>query len=571
VTSTKQFDQKTIRAMAVSALVFGAALCNPANASVVISNGPTANMNCAVGRCTPTAKDAVLNVSDLQSLLNSGDVKVVSDRKAKDIVVTSTFYWASASKLTLDSYASITIQMPVYDQSSGALALITNDGGFGGALSFVELGSVSIWDLSNDLEINGHSYVLANDIATLNANIITNPSGYFALAKSYDASFDGSYKKPPIEVPFSGAFEGLGNTISNLKIRDKKTTKNVGLFATSSGVIADLVLQNFNVFGGDGGAIGGIVGANSGSIHGVFADGVTGDIGNTLGSASVGGIAGTNSGSIDWSISQGSVSDVYGGNAGGLVGNGVSGSITNSSSASNISGGENVRAGGLVGSNAGNISSSHASGAIIPLFGQTPVAGGLVGISWASGSISNSFATGSVTTGEFGFAGGLIGNNLGSINSCYATGNSSDGDTGGDIYGAGLAAFNSGTIANSYATGSVHAFSGYVGGLVGQNNNVVTASYSIGQISDMGFDFGGFVGVEHNSGGISDAYWDTDTSGIADPSRGAGNLPNDSGITGLTTKQLRSELPLGLDPLVWSESKFVNGGLPYLRALPPRH
>jgi hypothetical protein len=63
----------------------------------------------------------------------------------------------------------------------------------------------------------------------------------------------------------------------------------------------------------------------------------------------------------------------------------------------------------------------------------------------------------------------------------------------------------------------------------------------------------------------SDAYWDTKTSGT-DVAVGEGSS---NGITGRTTKQLKSGLPAGFDPTVWAEDKKINHGFPYLIANPP--
>ena len=82
---------------------------------------------------------------------------------------------------------------------------------------------------------------------------------------------------------------------------------------------------------------------------------------------------------------------------------------------------------------------------------------------------------------------------------------------------------------------------------------------------------GGFVGDDTGSAApTADNYWDLSTSGISDPSKGAGDSANDPGITGLTTAQLQSGLPAGFDPTVWCESAGINNGLPYLLALPPQ-
>ena len=49
-----------------------------AQASVQISSNPTHNMNCTGGVCTPTAKNADLNATDLANMLATSDVKVVT-------------------------------------------------------------------------------------------------------------------------------------------------------------------------------------------------------------------------------------------------------------------------------------------------------------------------------------------------------------------------------------------------------------------------------------------------------------------------------------------------------------
>jgi hypothetical protein len=78
------------------------------------------------------------------------------------------------------------------------------------------------------------------------------------------------------------------------------------------------------------------------------------------------------------------------------------------------------------------------------------------------------------------------------------------------------------------------------------------------------------VGRDLKSGDLSSTYWDLDTSGVSDPGQGAGNVPNDAGITGLTDTQLKSGLPDGFDPKVWGSNPKINNGYPYLFANPPQ-
>jgi hypothetical protein len=102
---------------------------------------------------------------------------------------------------------------------------------------------------------------------------------------------------------------------------------------------------------------------------------------------------------------------------------------------------------------------------------------------------------------------------------------------------------------------------GYAGGTM--------FSYSTSAVSGNGATIGGFVGFDA-AGGMHHALWDLDTSGISDPHQGAGNIPDDSGIKGVTDAQLRSGLPKGFDPNVWGQSPNVNNGYPYLLANPPQ-
>jgi hypothetical protein len=128
---------------------------------------------------------------------------------------------------------------------------------------------------------------------------------------------------------------------------------------------------------------------------------------------------------------------------------------------------------------------------------------------------------------------------------------------------------NKGNVSNSYATGAASGGSGAeVGGLAGETRGSIENSYSTGTATGGSGSFvGGLIGFDNSGGDIENAYWDTTTSGISNPSRGAGNVANDAGITGFTTAQLQSSLPAGFSTAYWSQSAGVNGGLPYLTSL----
>ncbi len=155
----------------------------------------------------------------------------------------------------------------------------------------------------------------------------------------------------------------------------------------------------------------------------------------------------------------------------------------------------------------------------------------------------------------------------------YATGNVTAADDITIADSGGLVGFNAdtGNIVNCYATGATSVGdSDGAGGLVGVNALTISNSYSTGAPTSTGAAVGGSIGFDISNGGISNDYWDTKTSGITDPSQGAGNIANDPGITGETAAQLQAGLPVGFDPTIWAENANINGGLPYLIANPPQ-
>jgi hypothetical protein len=544
----------------------------PASAAVTVSTAATQNMVCAAGVCSPTAVDAELNVNDLEAMLASGNVAVTtasSGVQASDIRIDAQVSWYSANMLTLDAYKSVTIDRSMKAAGAGGLSVITDDGGSGGEFAFEHDGSLTFRDFSSALLINGTAYQLVGSIAALAGAIAANPSGAFALANTYDASGDGTYTASPVPTVFTGAFNGLGNTISNLTINDPAENAYVGLFAeiSSNATLNNLTLTNLNVTGGYGTSdatstkcVGGLVGfADGGVIAHVAGTGAV-----TAGQyASVGGLLGIGDGAIESSVANFSVSNGLLGNAGGLVG-GADGLIADSYATGNVSGSGFV--GGLVGFNyLQTIKHSYATGAVSGVDTYT-YAGGLVGIN--EGNVARSSASGIVNCQLT--CGGLAGMNGGSpagtdtISESYATG-----DVSGSVAG-GLVGYNQDSITDSYAIGSASGKG--AGGLVGDNavagEILLKRAYSSGAVNATEYA-GGLVGYDQFSGSINKAYWDTTTSDITNKGQGAGNVEDDPGIKALSNTKLQSDLPKGFSPRVWKENADINGGLPYLIANPP--
>jgi len=543
-------------------------------------------MACSAGACTATAKAAVLNVTDLQSMLADGNVTVSTGsgaiaRQADDIVVTAGFTWTSSHLLTLDAFRSISVEQPVVVAGAGGVSLTTNGGGTGGVLEFRRKGNIGFWGTGNSLSVNGTAFTLAATIDQLVSAIKANRGGAFALAADLDASRHKVFKRSPL--PFlSGTLEGLGHTIANLSI--SVGSGNAGFIAAveQSALVENLSLEKEVVAGNAD--VGGLAGFSKGHIRRVR---VEGTIHQLSGAYSAGGIVGFNKGIVEQASSGATVYGagyteageiagnssgpiesstatgwVFGGYAaGGIVGSG--GIITNSNSSASVTGTTYV--GGVAGQ-ATAITNCRASGPVTGL--SDSKAGGLVGQIY--GSISGSSATGSVTatgTTVGVYAGGLVGQAAGPVSQSFATGNVSISGVGPELWAGGFAGV-AGNIENSYATGAVTATApAIIGGFVGvQYHGPIQYSYSSGAVSGAaGSRVGGFAGAVDVADQISDAYWDTTTSGtktgVADGNTG--------GVAGLTTAQFVSGLPPGFDASVWGENSAVIRGLPYLLGNPP--
>jgi len=375
-----------------------------------------------------------------QALTFTGGNGLAVKTGAGDITISNPISLANGT-LTLDSYQSIWVNAPItISGSSGAAALTTNDGGTGGDYSF-DLhsngfaGSLSFTAGSGgSLSINGTPYILLYsmaDMQAINAND-TALTGHYALANSLDATATSgwvpigtngtggvtggfSIGPPPHQLGFSGTFEGLGHTISNLTV-NQATGGNVGPFGDSSGTIRDIGMVGGSVTGA-GSSVGGLVGSNDGTVIYTYE---TGTVAASAIFSDLGGLVGKNgdSGTVSFSFATGAVSGLFGNIAvGGLVGASF-GTLDDSYAAGAVTGANSAyEIGGLVGNNTGSsISDSYASGAVIGGSGSTQV-GGLVG--WnLNGTMTNTYASGAVSGSTK--VGGLVGQNTsGTLSNTY--------------------------------------------------------------------------------------------------------------------------------------------------------
>ena len=515
-----------------------------------------------------------------------------------DIHVNDAVSWSANNTLTLDAFRHININQSI-TATTGKLALLYGQGSTDGVIDSVtsaynvnapvnlsagpnfstKLGSdgavknfTVITSLGAAADATGGAATLQGMAAT--ANLATN----YVLGSNIEACATGGCGTPanawnagagftPIgysTTPFTGTFDGLGHTISNLTI-NRETENYVGLFGFSAGSFIPDVgmvgssIRNVGLVGGSVRGVnfvGGLVGyMDYGMVSSSYA---TGDV---RGNQNVGGLVGTHTSptTITNSYATGNVEGIS--NVGGLVGYNI-GTVSNSYATGHVTGvgEENVGIGGLVGSNSGSISNSYATGSVDGGGGNSRSAGGLVG--YNDGTVYNSYAkVGDV----FGASevGGLVGTSYGEVTYSYATGNVegissigglvgySDNDGGvvdnsyatGSVSGTysvgGLVGDNSGgSIINSYATGSVSG-DDKVGGLVGGGYGPVDKSYATGLVIGTS-NFGGLLGFHDFSGGygsVNSSFWDSDINLIGIGSSTPGDT---TGATGRTTAEMMS-------------------------------
>ncbi len=491
---------------------------------------------------TIAATGGNMSGATLTASLTAGNVIIASTSGTTgtlgDVNVNDAVSW-SANKLTLNAFNNININANLNGSGSASLALVYGQGA-------VTASNTSSYILKNGVQVNlpagpNFSTKLGSDGVVKNYTVITalglansgtttdlqgmsgNLAGRYALGGNIDATATSTWNAGAGFAPvgsyisfgcvgcFTGAFDGLGHTITGLTI-NRPATDYIGLFGYGkASAISNVGLVGGSVSGAF--SVGGLAGTNFGTITNSYS---TGNVSN---SDTVGGLVGKNFGTITNSYSTGNVSGTF--SVGGLVGhNGSVTTITNSYSTGSVTG-SSSEVGGLVGFNqSGPITNSYSTGSVR----GTANVGGLVGYNTGD-PISNSYSTGSVSgSGSNGSVGGLAGYNGGAITKSYSTGTVTAPTSTFDV--GGLVGFNGWIITDSYSTGAVSGGT-RVGGLVGGNNGTITNSYSTGAVSGT-TSVGGLAGFAWAGAITTSSYWDTQTSGQA----------TSAGGTGLTTAQM---------------------------------
>ena len=506
----------------------GTWLIDPADFTIASGN---------TGTITGGTPSANVSGATLSTALSSGNVTILSSQGTAagqgDINVNDAVSW-SANQLTLTAARHININAVM--TVSGGSTLVMQTGHANGVDAAVPGGTVNV-GLNGDgsfkgrvdfagrsgsgiLTINGagfsviNSLGVASDAAGAGSPATTlqgiaaagNVSGNYVLGGDIDASATSTWNMSTGATPvaagftpigtsataFSGVFDGLGHTITGLRI-NLPATANVGLFGATGGAST---VRNVGLVGGSvsgASSVGGLSGANIGTVSNAYATTTV------SGTTTVGGLLGSNTGgTVSNAYASGNVSGTT--TVGGLVGSSTGGSVASSYAGGAVSGTTSV--GGLMGSNTSVVTNSYATGNVT----GGSIVGGLMGSS-TTGNVTTTYATGNVVaTGSD--VGGLMGTNVSVVSGAYATGS-----VVGTSGVGGLIGTSSATVSSTYATGNVTGTSG-IGGLIGTSSGAVTLSFATGSVAGTS-GAGGLIGTSSNAVSLSYAIGDVSgTSGV---------------------------------------------------------
>jgi hypothetical protein len=485
----------------------GTLLLDPYDVS--ISNSRTSNGSINGGTFTPNGDSSVLNANDLAKALALSNIIVTTGGagspglQAGNITVERavTVIWSADTKLTLSAYSDINFQpgAVIQNTGNGTLVLQADKSGTGsGKVSFQSdsrncetclapgrvdfsqsTGTVSIFYNPMPLQTSGNkyenptSYLCSGSCST--GGVLAQASqltAYMLVNTPSDLQIVSTSARRPDAY-------ALGRDIdaSNFAPLGSATTPLNTIFDGQGHTISNLKIapndastNNIGLFAAVGSA---------GTIRDLNLTNVSVNANPGVTSQWVGTLAGTNAGTISNVSASGQVNGgtIVNVGLGGLVGfnspgatiTGSSATATVTSTASVIQNGpdcsasnscQNVSAGGLVGQNFGSIADSSAGGNVS--VGSNGTGGGLVGFN--SGIIENAFASGNVTG---------------------AAGSKGINGQGGSTTLGGLAGVNQGLISDSSASGNVGSPSVanlQAGGLVGDNAGAIFSSSATGNV-----------------------------------------------------------------------------------------
>ncbi|UQP11803.1 filamentous hemagglutinin N-terminal domain-containing protein [Burkholderia cepacia] len=276
---------------------------------------------------TPGASRQGTIVADtLSRNLGMTDIELVAEQGK--LSVDGPVNWASGNQLTLTSRqgdvavngalratganAGVAIDAAQGAQINAPVALTGANARFKldyvGTYSLGNSASVTLSGAGAGFESNGFLHTVIQTLAQLQA-INANLGGLYVLGNDIAGGYyNTTFQTIGADTPFSGAFDGLGHSVSRLSITSG--SPYAGLFGLNTGRIANLVLKSSNVGAAAGPgpvAIGAVAGENRGEIANVVVSDNTLVRAGASRSNVLGGLVGINRGSVAQSSFTGRV------------------------------------------------------------------------------------------------------------------------------------------------------------------------------------------------------------------------------------------------------------------------
>ena len=295
------------------------------------------------------------------------------------VIVDSGIRWTSSADLTLDAAADIHVRAPILAEHANAVLTFKYGQGAvaaGNTADYHVLAPIGLNGGPNFVTLKGsdgtpitHTVInavgLENDSGGLTLQGMRgNLAGHYVLGSSLNighvAGWNSGAGFTPVgdnSTPFTGTFDGLGNTLIGLTI-NRPSAEYQGLFGrTQDASIRNLGLADVSITASArGGALAGVVGANT-QVSTVYATGTV------AGGSMLGGLAGALSSGVVVSDSYLNVNvNASGGWAGGLAGDQSGATVQRVFSTGSVSGGFNT--GGLLGGKNGTVANSFTTGSL---------------------------------------------------------------------------------------------------------------------------------------------------------------------------------------------------------------
>ncbi|WP_445718764.1 beta strand repeat-containing protein [Flavobacterium sp.] len=406
--------------------------------------------------------NANINPSVVNGYLASNDLSITG---VSNLYVNGAISWSSNKSLTLNAsqnillYSDITVggsSAGLFLYYGGSNATTAPNSSYSCAMSQKNRNKIIFASTSSQLRIGNETFTICNTLNQL-SSVMTSATSATRVAIGANINLSDTYSNALFNINFSGKFDGLGNVINGLKIRNSggaSTKTNLGLFAQLQGAtVRNLGVTNVDILtnstsaGTSGsefriGSLAGNIGNSALTTTGYSSAAYTTTIESVWSSGNIGT---ANNFSTDNTSSGDRQKFFFAGGLVGSVNNGTANisrcySYTNVSSSGSYS--DNIAIGGLIGdigkninlpvqhtqgTNADmvlNLNKSFTTGSVLSgNYGAYYGTGGVIGVLFASGSsVSNCYSWGSaVSTGSFGGLIGFVLTNSGPISNSYTT------------------------------------------------------------------------------------------------------------------------------------------------------